>query len=618
MSAITGFFSFSGKVDTQTIVSSMLDTVFYRGPNNVALYPVTGFGTIGHRLLAASKRNFFSQPYEYGNLVFAMDGELNNFISLQRLLNLCSNVSISDIEIIARLYAKYGISFAEMIDGQYAIMIFDKCKKTLYLFRDRYSQKPVYYIKSSDFFCFASEIKEFSVIPNWNAEADITAVRDYLVWAGMKDISHRTFFKGVYQVGAGEYLLFDLNSGELTIKRYNYNCKNQVLAKKRKSINKEAAVSQYRQLLKESIRFCMIDSDSIDSVGTCLSGGMDSSAIACFAREIKCEEIHKDVGIKSFTAYYDEAEADERVYINDAVRKSKSENIKIKPSFEGFKNELDHLLWIQDEPFSSTAIYAQYKIYEQASKNGISVMMDGQAADEYLCGYRKHQIAYMCDCLRGLRFKQFKTAIQTYTKLYKYSSPINELLVSLLRVPLPNCIAVLIAKRAAVKKGLIASNKENEYPYAEQNNYFFSLRSFSRFEMRNGWPKLYHHIDRNAMANSVINRAPFATKDCIEYISSLPEKITMDDGITKSVLRKAVVGISPDSIINRYTKLGFATPEHQWFMENKRWFKDEYDSALNVLGNLIDSEAMKETTDEQFIFRVICLAHWVKVFHVSI
>lgn len=554
------------------------------------------------------------QYFEDDKYVIAIDGELTNRGELIKLIKdnrECSG-ALNDISIIALLINCLGFKFVNQIDGQYCILVFEKANDTLHLIRDRWAQKPIYYINFSEYVVFSSEIKGFTALPNWKAKLNLVTARDYLLWSGMRDISNQTLFDGVFQIEAGYHFSIDSKMNQKYKRYYDISKVNRI-----KNIKSTEAIVTFADLLKESINFCVFTSDDIRKVGTCLSGGIDSTTIASYI--VDCYDKNNiNHSLDAFTAYFSAPEADEREYIDEAVEKLKLNSKKISPQFSDFTSELDKLIWIQDEPFSSSAIYAQYKVYECAAENGILFLCDGQAADEYLCGYRSHQIAYLCDLIRGFHILQLKAAIKTIKSKYHDKVHFLELIKQLVCRPLPKSMVYNQAKRRNAEYGFKYLPPQDKLLYENERNVKTTLRDFSIMQIKVGWQKLYHHIDRNAMSNLVVNRAPYSPTKMIEYVLSLPEQILMSEGITKHLLRNVARGYTPDKILDRYSKLGFKTPEADWFETNQEWFRNEYKKALDKMDKIIDGNKVKDIKDRDFIFRIICFSHWMDIFHVEI
>jgi len=615
MSSIVGAF---GKIPEGLIedgyIRKMSETIRHRGGGIISSFSSIDFN-LEVNSLRFSKGNEI-QYYEDDVCVIAIDGELTNRNELLQLIdnsdwmNSTVKKDLNDVQIISYLQKTFGGNFINKIDGQYCILLFDKYNKVLHLYRDRWAQKPIYYISFPDYMLFASEIKAFTVLPNWKAKLNLVTARDYLLWSGMRDASNQTLFEEVYQVEGGCYLRITPNCN-IEYKRYykipDSNSKDDEIS---------ADVDTFRNMFFDSINNCMSINANLNEVGTCLSGGIDSTTIASFMVD-SLKKKHMNNSVETFTAYFSAPEADEREFIDEAIDKLGLNSNKLSPDFSDFISELDKLLWIQDEPFSSSAIFAQYKVYEAAAKQGILFLCDGQAADEYLCGYRSHQIAYLCDLIRGFHLGQFKKAMKNIKNKYHERVSFIEILKQLGR-PLPNFMVYKQAQKKNEEYGFRYLPSFEKLIYEKERNVKAALREYSIMQMRIGWPKLYHHIDRNAMSNTVVNRAPYAPTKMVEYVINLPGKVLMNEGVTKNLLRNAARGYTPDKILDRYSKLGFKTPESYWFENNKEWFSKEYDSALSKMSKLINPDKAKSIKDKDFIFRTICFSHWMDIFGVEI
>jgi len=265
----------------------------------------------------------------------------------------------------------------------WAFIIFDTKNGTLFASRDRFRVKPLYYWYSpKGFLAFASEIKEFTVLPGWKAKLNGPQAYDFLVSeAGLANHTSETLFRDVYQLRGGEAFEVQVSSlsTELPIYRW-YDLKINKF-----DITLEEAKKEFLKLFQDTIRI-RLRSDV--PVGSCLSGGLDSSSIVCVVNDILKEEKLEEIQ-KTFSACSDVEKLDERKFIDEVVKSRNIEAKYIYPSPEKMLDCIDSLTWHHDEPFDCTSIYAQWLVFQLASENGIKVMLDGQGSDEQLCGYHR-------------------------------------------------------------------------------------------------------------------------------------------------------------------------------------------------------------------------------------
>lgn len=313
------------------------------------------------------------------------NGEVYNYIEIREELEAMGHhfVSGTDTEVILNAYKQWGKDCLSRFNGMWAFIIFDTKNGTLFASRDRFGVKPLYYWYSPEgFLAFASEIKEFTVLPGWKAKLNGPQAYDFLVSeAGLANHTSETLFRDVYQLRGGKAFEVQVSrlSTELPIYRW-YDLKINKL-----DITLEEAKKEFLKLFQDTIRI-RLRSDV--PVGSCLSGGLDSSSIVCVVNDILKEEKLEEIQ-KTFSACSDVEKLDERKFIDEVVKSRNIEAKYIYPSPEKMLDCIDSLTWHHDEPFDCTSIYAQWLVFQLASENGIKVMLDGQGSDEQLCGYHR-------------------------------------------------------------------------------------------------------------------------------------------------------------------------------------------------------------------------------------
>ena len=315
-----------------------------------------------------------------GALTIVFNGEIFNYIELREELIALGRVfrSKSDTEVILAAYAEWGQSCVERFNGFWAFAIYDRRKKTIFCSRDRFGVKPFHYIDNEDVFAFGSEIKQlvgFCCKP----VADREGLYTFLL-TGMSDFSEQTLFVGIRQLPGGHNLVFDLASGQIAITRF-YELKPADL----NGATEQELKARFVELLQDSIRL-RLRSDV--QVATCLSGGLDSSAVATIASALYREQCGNKFA--AITAESIDKENDETEYARQVVENSDLEWHRVRPAASDILEYLDDLVYHQDEPFPTLSVMMQYQVMRTARANGIPVLLDGQGADETLLGYPWH------------------------------------------------------------------------------------------------------------------------------------------------------------------------------------------------------------------------------------
>ena len=618
MCGIAGIIDLTNKGINQEEIKAMTDIISHRGPDGEGFYFNENFA-FGHRRLAIiDLSDHGKQPMHYSDrYVITFNGEIYNYIELREQL-ISEGYSFntnSDTEVLLASYDFWKEKCLEKLNGMWSFAIFDKEKSVIFCARDRFGIKPFYYTQIKEKFCFGSEIKEFTTVDGWRAFLNRKIAVDYLS-SGISDHSPETMFEGVYQLMGGHYLLFDLKENKYHIKKY-YDIQS-ALIKDEEPMNK--AKEKFRNLLKQSIKL-RLRSDV--KIGTCLSGGLDSSSIVVLMNSILKEE-DKTQNQETISSCFRITEFSEDTFINEVVKSTGVVNIKVYPQIEDLLKVLDSIIWHQDEPFGSTSIFAQWTVFRAAHNSGITVMLDGQGADETLAGYLGFFDSHFAYYIHSCELRKLIREMLSYKRHHNIIT--KELFLSLKNILLPERIKAVI-------RGFLG----HTYPVWLNSQSGLELKHFHYKGFKSikdksleqlfcsSLPHLLRYEDRNSMAHSIEARLPFLDYQFVEYVLSLPEEYKIQDGATKVILRKALKGILPDLIINRHDKMGFVTPEVIWLKEYKNEFISIIEEAIVILPELINKKAIKLFDDmvnkkipfSWDVWRIICFVKWIKRFNVK-
>lgn len=578
MCGITGIINLDKRpVDKGNLVK-MTRILAHRGPDDEGFYIEKNVG-LGHRRLSIidlSSAGHQPMFYDDRNLVIVYNGEIYNFLEIrQELKNKGYKFrSGTDTEVILAAYQEWGSECLKKFNGMWALAIYDRRKNILFAARDRLGVKPFYYLFDKNRFVFASEIKAILTLPDFKAKANEKIVWEYVI-GGLLDHSEETFFRDIKELRRGHYLTLNLKaqSSNLKIKKYWDPEVDKVTQFK----NEAEYAERFRELMSDSVRL-RLRSDV--PIGSCLSGGLDSSLIVCIVndflrKEGKIEQIGK--WQQTFSACYDKKRyqnCDERVFINEVVRKTHAHPHYVFPEGKNLIKEIEKLTYHQDAPFGSTSIYAQWNVFRLASQNHIKVMLDGQGADELLCGYHGFFNVYFAELFREMKFSLLLSELYYYSKNHFESlgAPLKVLAKGAVRGYLGKYISRFIKNTLAENEVFLPEFRDRyTYPAIPKvsknllrnmlyNQIDYSLSSLLRYE------------DRNSMAFSIESRVPFLDYRLVEFIFSLPDNQKIRHGTTKWVMRVASKGLMPEKIRSRQDKIGFATPEDIWI---KKDLKDE-------------------------------------------
>lgn len=491
------------------------------------------------------------------------NGEVYNYLELRKQLGKMGHLfrSNSDTEVILHAYEAWGTGCVEYLNGIWAFAITDLKNRKLFCSRDRFGVKPFYYYLAGEQFVFASEIKQLLCFPFVRKKLNQRMVHDYLVYAALEHCDE-TFFEGVCKLPHGNNLVLDLTDGSVVIEPY-YNPKLMIDDK----ITFHDAAEEFQRLLSDSVR---IQLRSDVEVGSCLSGGLDSSSIVCLMNA-QLKSMGRDATQHTFSSHFHVKEANEIEYMQEVIRGTGVNALFVYPRGEDLIDELSHLVFHHDEPFGSTSIFAQWSVFKLVNHHGIKVMLDGQGADEQLAGY----VGLYPYLFQELEMK--KRFLNLAFEKWRYSQHHDKNWLSLTslkwlkKMAFPsnggadtftthtNWINSKWARTHAGSTPFQINKPSNPFGELEVlNNYLYQLT------FRGNLQQLLRYEDRDSMAFSVEARVPFLDYRIVELVFRLPSNYKIRNGYTKAVMRRGMAGVLPEKIRWRTSKLGFATPERLW------------------------------------------------------
>jgi asparagine synthase (glutamine-hydrolysing) len=612
-----------------------IDVVAHRGPDGrgwQVFESASGPVALGHRRLAiidmteAGLQPMFDATQRY-SLVF--NGEIYNYIELREELRAegCVFTSASDSEVLLVALIKWGPATLKRLRGMFAFLFWDSRDQKLFAARDRFGIKPLYLTESSGGVAFASEIKQLLDLPGVERRMNIPRAHDFLA-SGMTDHTSETLFIGVVQVRGGECVTVDASGSRpvVTVRRWYTNTVSDL------RLTEREAVERFRELLVDAVR---IHLRADVTVGSCLSGGLDSSSIVC----LMSQKLGGTAAINTVSACYAEKSVDEKPYMDQVVAASHSRPHFVYPRADDVFTKASEITWHQDEPFGSTSIIAQWCVFEAARRAGVKVMLDGQGADEQLAGYHPAFRYYTAGLARRGQLVQLARTIGERRQWHgtPVGSQLAHLLVALLP---PNASPWLRGRHRAFMEhdwlgtdllrehgnpaGALASASRSMAlpPVTDLRSLCMTLTYASNLQM------LLHWEDRNSMAHAVEARVPFLDHPLVEFSLALGNDHKIVGGDTKRVLRQAMAGVLPESVRQRRDKLGFATPEQIWFRGPLReTVQAGIEATLRRYPDLFNAEGVRTLADDMLsgrrnldftLWRIISLGIWGQRFSVSI
>ena len=598
MCGIGGIINKNNKSVEELLIHQMTEIIAHRGPDSSGSYLYKNIA-FGHRRLSILDLSSSGhQPMKYlDDLVITYNGEIYNFIEIREELIQKGYIfdSNSDTEVILKAYHCWGKTCVNYFNGMWSFSILDIKQKIVFCSRDRFGVKPFYYIENNDLFSFGSEISQLlPFIPNRILNKKIAL--DYLI-SGIEECSNETFFKDIYLLKGGHNLVFDLQTNSYEIERY-YNLKL--------SDQKNTSVDDYIQELKRSITL-RLRSDV--KVGTCLSGGIDSSTISSFASKIYQNSNEKFMAIHAKSSEY---KTDESEFAK-IVSKISNINLNfVEPSYSDFKSNILSIIKIQQEPFGSLSIIMQYFVFKKAKELGCIVMLDGQGGDETLLGYERYYPAIV----------KSKKGIAKLKALLQSSKNSRLSLLDTIKYQYYFSNYKLRLKRLKYKNSFYKSEILNEYESEELRIISESYNDISILQKNeiesSQLPHLLKYEDRNSMANSIESRLPFLDYKLVELSLNTNNSLKIKDGWTKFILRKAAETILPKEIVWRKAKLGFNAPEKTWTKEFENEMIKEIEQS-EILNNFIHFKKLYfKNLDLRTKWRLYNFSAWEKEFKVKL
>lgn len=491
---------------------------------------------------------------EPGRAALMINGEIYNYRELKEELSALGHIfhSEGDSEVALKAYLEWGTECFSRFRGMWALAIFDETRKELILCRDRFAIKPLYYHRHEGHLSFASEIKALLEIPGQRAVVDERALYQYLAFPAPGD-PYATLFAGIRELEPGHFLRLNLMDGAVAVTAY-YNLYAAVESV-RLPASEDGMLRAYREQLEESLD---IHLRADVPVGSCLSGGLDSSAIVSLAAPATKGTFH------TFTARYPGHPADEGHWAKMVNRHfSNVQGHDALPEGESLWSEYRRLIRHQDLPIHSTSMYAQWEVMKVAGNAGMKVLLDGQGADEVLGGYDNFAGAYLLQLLLDGKARVFlKESARLRVNRELHTGPA---LLSAAFHRLPQWIKLAARRKARLGSGFLSTEFRRAYREEVMPDFIGrGSREMAILSLRHGLHDLLRYEDRNAMAFSIESRVPFLDHPLVELGLALPTSLKLRNGFSKYALRYSVQERLPKEVTWRTDKKGFITPQSQW------------------------------------------------------
>ncbi len=574
----------------------------------------------GHRRLAIidlseTARQPMATPDGRFHLIF--NGEIYNYREIGAELKSLGYTfrTRSDAEVLLLAWQRWGITLLPRLTGMFSFAVLDRENATVLLARDPFGIKPLYYFQSRDSVVFASEIAPLLNFPGVSRRADAQTVYEFLSGV-FGERSNRTFFQDVQQLPAAHYLKIScLSPGTAAPIRYW-----EVERKPADGISPEKSASRFRELFEKSVELHM---RSHVPVGISLSGGMDSSSIAATARAGQ----GPDYPLHTFSYVAGDPQLSEQRWCEIVARAASTEQhwVHIQPG--ELVQDFERLVRVQEQPFGSPTIYAQYRVFRCAHEHGLKVILSGQGADQYL-GYIQHLPVRLASLLRQRRWVTALRFVR-HARALPLSGALR--MRSLVRHTLPR--SLVEAARGLRTSGPPGVNRGwfrergISIPESRHRRNHSGLHDLLEQKLIETLPGLLRIEDRNAMAFSVENRVPFLTTALVDFVFSLPEEeIISEEGRCKAILLRAMEGLVPREILERRDKIGFAMPVSKLDRQTEMWLEENLRDATSIPAlqaseverhlRLALHDRPTDPESQRWLWRWLTLIAWVHEFQV--
>jgi asparagine synthase (glutamine-hydrolysing) len=658
MCGIGGIYNLNGQPVDQDLLRQMTDLIRHRGPDDAGYcllstgtgkaLPASGPDTIpelkgllpslpipmeadlafGFRrlsILDLSPKGHQPMALADGSAWIVFNGEIYNYLELRaELENLgCRFDTQTDTEVILSAYRQWGTSCLNRFIGMWAFALYDLKEKVLFCARDRYGIKPFYYSLERESFCFGSELKQLLAGPG-NKELNYP-----MLWRSMKinallAFGEETFWQNIKALRPGHFLI-------IKDKKLTLNCYDEwdINSFEHSRLSFKEAVEQYRAIFLDSVKLQM---RSDVEVGSCLSGGMDSSAIVCAAAHLT------DKPFQTFSSYYSEDKAlDERQWIKLVAEQTHAVSHLVSPTPDKTLAWFEQATWHNDLPVGAGFV-SQYAVMQLAQEKGVKVLLDGQGSDELTAGYNHAFYRYFADLLRQGKLMQLDQQLHQYFR----GKPVSTVLSSAPKIFLsalfrehflynlefsfyrfePFSSAFLDKVKPQLRSRLNLLSEIKSLPTSRLSNFLYNMMHSTSIQT------LLHYEDRMAMAHSVESRVPFLDHRLVELAFSLPSAYKIKPPLGKYVHREAMQNIIPAAIYNRKDKAIFSTPFYSNWLQgplagyvtdvfNSTEFRQRGIYDLPLINRRWKAYKSGSKADGEMLFNILALETWFRTFQLN-
>ncbi|MGN6298377.1 MAG: asparagine synthase (glutamine-hydrolyzing) [Ginsengibacter sp.] len=598
MCGIVGIINKNGTAPHPLLLEKMAATIHHRGPDEDGIMcdgPVGFF----HKRLSVIDITSGQQPMTYNGCTIVFNGEIYNYIELREELKIKGHSfeTSSDTEVILHMYAEHGKSFVNLLNGMFAFIIYDRNENEIFIARDHFGIKPLYYYSDNEIIAFASEIKALLAHPSIKAESDPDNLYEYLTFQFI--MGSGTMFKNIFKILPGHYTSIDLKNWEIKETKYwepDFNIDHYH--------TEEYFVVELDKILRKTI-YQQLRSDV--PIGTYLSGGIDSSLVTIMAAQLL------NSPIKSFSGAFNEGpEFNELQYAHFAAKKANAELFEVFPTEQEFIDLLPKLIYHLDEPVAGPGLFPQYIVSRLASQH-VKVILGGQGGDEIFGGYTRYLVAYLEQALKGAIYEtneedehivSLESILPNLPSLKQYVPMMKSFLKQGAFDDMDRRYFRLIDRmgstaeffepdflndcrhEAIFKKFSVNFNNPGTKSY---------FNKMTHFDMLGSLPGLLQVEDRVSMSVSIESRVPLLDRRIVDLISRMPAGMKFKGGEMKYLLKKTIKDIMPPEIMKRKDKMGFPVPLHIWSKNKaKDFIMDVLLSKKSRERNMINTDYVEQ------------------------
>ncbi len=549
-----------------------------------------------------------------GRYWVVFNGEIYNYLELREELT-AAGVEFStrsDTEVLLASFKYWGNGCLTRFNGMWAFVVFDRLRRTVFCARDRMGIKPFYYSICKGRFVFSSELKQILEQMSGAPSLNKHILADFLFW-GMETHTAETFYKGVLSLPPRHYL-------ELTYENIASGDAEPVPyweLEPEEPLGATAAARSFYEILDDAVRV-RLRSDV--PVAVTLSGGLDSSSITCLAAQ-SARERASGGPLKAFTAVYPDAGYSEAHFAEEVVKLAGVEAIQVMPGAVDICKDWDRFVWTMEEPFGGLSYFSNWKVYEQIREHGVTVILNGQGGDELLLGYEQYRTVFLWLQLRNRGLKKVFAEIAGARK--NAGMGYVKQLLFFLYFSLPKIRGLIRQRRVRpylspdlfeLGRGRIGDLFENAQM---QDRVHWQKRELFQVQL----PHLLRHEDRVSMSFSVEARVPFLDYRLVNFVLAQDLGLLIRDGWSKGILREAMQGIVPETVLMRTDKMGFDTPTGRLLLENREFFVERIQRSaaghlLNIPAILRDYES--GSIDEHLLCSICSFVSWAETFGVAV